>query len=110
MQKSCFKPPRSEDGSRDEIPCGVWGSAPSRFGRQPNVPNISKKEAVSEQNAEHPTIETGRVQGVFNILIKRIAEGCTLFLTYSYFFLSTVDFASVAHGRAMCYPVVTGLK
>ena len=28
---------RSEDGSRDEIPCGVWGSAPSRLGRQPNV-------------------------------------------------------------------------
>ena len=89
---------------------GLGQSPKQVLGRQPNVPNISKKEAVSEQDAEHPTIETGRVQGVFHILIKRIAEGCPLFLIYSYFFLSTVDFASVAHGRAMCYPVVTGLK
>ena len=88
-----------------------FGAGPQAgLGGSPTYPIYQKKEAVSEQDAEHPTIETGRVQGVFHILIKRIAEGCPLFLTYSYFFLSTVDFASVAHGRGMCYPVVTGLK
>ena len=30
-----LKTARSEEGSRGNAPCGVWGSAPSRFGRQP---------------------------------------------------------------------------
>ena len=39
---------------------GVWGEAPSRFGRQPNVTPILKKEnVVSAQNAKHSAIETG---------------------------------------------------
>ena len=38
---------------------GVWGEAPSRFGRQPNVTPFQKKgDVVSEQNAEHSAIET----------------------------------------------------
>ena len=38
---------------------GVWGEAPSRFGRQPNVTPFQKRNVVSEQNAEHSAIETG---------------------------------------------------
>ena len=38
---------------------GVWGNAPSGFGRQPNVTPFQKKgDVVSEQNAEHSAIET----------------------------------------------------
>ena len=37
---------------------GVWGEAPSRFGRQPNVTPFQKRNVVSEQNAEHSAIET----------------------------------------------------
>ena len=38
---------------------GVWGEAPSRFGRQPNVTPFQKRNVVSAQNAEHSAIETG---------------------------------------------------
>ena len=39
---------------------GVWGEAPSRFGRQPNVtPFQRKRNVVSAQNAKHSAIETG---------------------------------------------------
>ena len=41
------------------FPAGVWGKAPSGFGRQPNVTPFQKREVVSEQNAEHSAIETG---------------------------------------------------
>ena len=37
---------------------GVWGEAPSGFGRQPNVTPFQKGDVVSEQNAEHSAIET----------------------------------------------------
>ena len=57
-----LKPPRSGEGVQGtKFLAGVWGKAPSRSGRQPNVtPGTPiKKEAVSEQNAKHSTIETG---------------------------------------------------
>ena len=41
------------------FPAGIWGEAPSRFGRQPNVTPFQKRDVVSEQNAEHSAIETG---------------------------------------------------
>ena len=31
-------------------------------------------------------------------------------ITNGYFFLSALNFLSLVRGRAMCYPVVTGLK
>ena len=38
---------------------GVWGEAPSGFGRQHNVtPFQKKRNVVSAQNAEHSAIET----------------------------------------------------
>ena len=51
---SRFKPPRSgERVQGTKFLAGVWGKAPSV------TPVTIKKEAVSEQNAKHSTIETG---------------------------------------------------
>ena len=60
--ESLLKLPRSGEGVQGtKFLAGVWGKAPSGFGRQPNVTPVTpiKKEAVSEQNAKHSTIETG---------------------------------------------------
>ena len=49
-----FKPPRSEERVQGtKFLAGAWGKAPSV------TPVTIKKEAVSEQNAKHSTIETG---------------------------------------------------
>ena len=50
------------------------------LGRQPYRTHISKKEAVSEQDAHHPTIETGGcAQSVSCIRIMRMAGRLSAF-------------------------------
>ena len=56
----CASPRSGERVQGTKFLAGVWGEAPSRFGRQPNVTPILKKEnVVSAQNAKHSAIETG---------------------------------------------------
>ena len=43
---------RSEEGSRGQAPCGVWGGAPGGFGRQPNGAQSIKEKKQSQSRPQ----------------------------------------------------------